>query len=485
MCATAKVPLDYAKPKGTSISLAVVKHAATDPAHRLGTLFINPGGPGGTGTGEIPDWIDFFPTELLQHFDVVSWDPRGIGESTPVQCFASGEAEAAFLGDSAAFPIRVAQQAQYVATWRTFGKRCKRRDGTLMAHVSTAETARDLDLLRQAVGEPRLTYIGLSYGTFLGATYANLFPDKVRALALDGNLAPSAWTANGDRDPAVGISLRIGSDQGISDNLDGFLDLCGRVSTARCAFSAGSSAATKAKFDALIAGLAARPLAVGGETLTAAVLLSELSDGLDVVPAHENRRRPEGSIQGWVGIAAALEQVWEASGSSTVALSAKAKVGPVPARVAPYFGPEGPLAVICGDSPQPHDPQTYVDLVDSVAQRSLIGLDGLWGDESCVDWPVKSPGAYAGPWNRPTLPILLIGNTADPATPYPNSLKMVQQLANARLLTVVGKGNTPGYGHTVFLNPSTCADDYLVAYLETRSLPPVGAVCEQDFVPFP
>jgi pimeloyl-ACP methyl ester carboxylesterase len=133
------------------------------------------------------------------------------------------------------FPIGAAQQKRYIATWRRFGKQCKRRDKRLMAHVSTADTARDLDLLRRAVGERSLTYIGLSYGTFLGATYANLFPGKVRALALDGNLAPSAWTANGDRDPAVGISLRIGSDLGAGQNLAALLDLCGRVSPARCA----------------------------------------------------------------------------------------------------------------------------------------------------------------------------------------------------------------------------------------------------------
>jgi pimeloyl-ACP methyl ester carboxylesterase len=481
------VPLDYAEPKGANISLAVVKHAATDPARRLGTLFINPGGPGGTGTGQIPDWVDFFPAPLQQRFDIVSWDPRGIGESTPVQCFDSGDEEAAFLGASAVFPLGTAQQKEYIKTWRRFGKQCKRRDRTLMAHVSTADTARDLDLLRRAVGERSLTYIGLSYGTFLGATYANLFPGKVRALALDGNLAPSAWTANGDRDPDIGISLRIGSDLGAGQNLAALLDLCGRVSLARCALSAGTPAATTAKFNALIGGLIAHPLVIGGDTLTAAELLTQLSDGLDVVPAYDNPRRgPAGSIQGWVGVAAALQQVWLAAGSPTAAKTATAAANPVPPRVEPFFGPEGPLSVTCGDSPQPRKPRTYVDLVDRVVQRDgLIGLDSLWGDEQCVRWPVRSPGAYAGPWNRPTAPILLIGNTADPSTPYAQSLKMAQELANTRLLTVVGKGNTPGYGHTMFLNPSTCARNYLVSYLETGSLPPDGTVCEQDFVAFP
>ena len=220
--------------------------------------------------------------------------------------------------------------------------------------------------------------------------------------------------------------------------------------------------------------------------MTAAELLSQLSDGLDVVPAHDNPRRPDGSIQGWVGIAAALQRVWMAAGSPAAAKIATAAAKPVPPRVEPFFGAEGPLSVTCGDSPQPRKPRTYVELVDSVVQRDgLIGLDSLWGDEQCVGWPVRSRGAYAGPWDRPTAPILLIGNTADPSTPYAQSLKMTQELANARLLTVVGKGNMPGYGHTMFLNPSTCANNHLVSYLETGSLPPDGTVCEQDFVPFP
>jgi hypothetical protein len=158
----------------------------------------------------------------------------------------------------------------------------------------------------------------------------------------------------------------------------------------------------------------------------------------------------------------------------------------VPPRVEPFFGPEGPLSVVCGDSPQPRMARTYIDRVDEVIDGDgLIGLDGLWSDEQCVGWPVRSPAAYTGPWNRPTAPILLIGNTADPSTPYQMSLQMAQQLANTRPLTVVGKGQTPGYGHTEFLNPSSCATNHLVAYLESGTLPSEGTVCEQDFAAFP
>jgi pimeloyl-ACP methyl ester carboxylesterase len=483
VCATAEVPLDYSKPRGTSISLAVVKHAATEPVHRLGTLFINPGGPGGTGTGDVPNWFDFFPVELQQRFDIVSWDPRGIGESTPVQCFASGQDEAAFLGESATFPITADEQQQFIETWRQFGKQCKARDRTLLGHVSTADVARDLDLLRRAVGAPKMNYLGLSYGTFLGATYANLFPNNIRTLALDGNLAPSVWTANGDKNPAVGISLRIGSDRGAAQNLAGFLDECGRASTTQCAFSNRTPAATTAKFDALIARLLAHPVVIGDLTVTASVLLTQISEALDIVPAHPLPSNPSGAIAGWSGTARAIQMIWLAAGSPTPPSTVSAAARPVP----PFPGAEGPLAVTCGDSPQPRKAQTFIDLVDDVVHRDgLIGVNNLWvPDEACVGWPVKAQDPYAGPWNRPTPPILVIGNTADPSTPYANSLGMVQQLANAHLLTVVGQGQRPGYGHTAFLNPSTCANNYLTAYFETGALPPAGTICHQSFVPFP
>jgi pimeloyl-ACP methyl ester carboxylesterase len=148
--------------------------------------------------------------------------------------------------------------------------------------------------------------------------------------------------------------------------------------------------------------------------------------------------------------------------------------------VAPYGGAEEPLSVICGDAPNPRHPRTYVNLVADVVPRDgPIGLNALWADEECVCWPVSSPAAYQGPWDRPTPPILVIGNTMDPSTPYSGSVTMARQLANARLLTV------QGYGHTEFLNPSACAANYIVSYLLDGHLPPNGIVCQQDSIPFP
>ncbi len=483
-CARLRVPLDYRHPRGRQITLAVVKHPATRPRARIGTLFMNPGGPGGQGTVQIPDWYLQLPQTARQRFDVVSWDPRGIGQSTAVQCFANPASEAAFLGVSADFPVTAAQQATYITRWRGLGRRCAARARQLLRHVSTADTARDLDRLRQAVGARQLTYWGLSYGTILGATYANLFPSRVRAVVLDGDIAPSAWTAPGDQRPALSISLRIGSDAGAGLNLNALLAYCGRAPVARCAFSAGSARATQRKFNLLLARLRRAPIRLDAVSLTYAQLLGELDDGLDLSqPFKDPRLPPTAWSQGWQGIAGPLQKLWTASQSAAATPPAGAATSPLghaAAAAERYAGPEQALAVICGDTPNPTSPQRYINLQRFVVRRAgPIGLSALWGDEPCATWPVRTADPYQGPWNRWTAnPILVVGNTVDPATPYANAIGMAAQLRRARLLTVTG------YGHTELLNPSACASRYITAYLIRGILPPARTACRQDRQPF-
>ncbi|MFJ5803295.1 alpha/beta fold hydrolase [Streptomyces decoyicus] len=166
-CATAKVPLDYRSPGGRTIELAVVKRKATGTGHRIGTLFFSPGGPGGPGTVQMPQVYEHFPQQVRERFDVVSWDPRGIGNSTAVNCFDSPEeADAWTAGRPAGFPVGEQQRMTWIAAYRDLARRCHRRGPELLRHVSTADTALDLDQLRRAVGDPQLTYLGVSYGSF-------------------------------------------------------------------------------------------------------------------------------------------------------------------------------------------------------------------------------------------------------------------------------------------------------------------------------
>ena len=260
-CATVHAPLQYQHPAGPWIKLAVVRHAASGPARR-GVIFMNPGGPGFSGTVLIPAFIELIPKVLRREYDIVSWDPRGVGASTALQCFRNLDAENAFLGGDANFPARPGQQAGYIARWARFGRICKRQGGALLRHVSTADTARDLNLLRRELGQPKLNYIGVSYGTYVGATYANLFPRQVGKMVLDGNVAPTAWTNGGQPNARRSFLMRLGSTTGAARTLAAFLRICGQRSRHDCLFTAGTPAQTTAKWDALLARLRQGPITI-------------------------------------------------------------------------------------------------------------------------------------------------------------------------------------------------------------------------------
>jgi pimeloyl-ACP methyl ester carboxylesterase len=460
-CATAKVPLDYRDPKSPTIDLALVRHPATDPARRIGTLFLNPGGPSGSGTESLPAWLDLFPEALRARFDLISWDPRGIGQSTSVQCFDSPEEGLSFLADLlTGFPVGRAEANTWIRGYARFGELCAERNGELLEYVSTADTARDLDLLRQAVGEPQLNFLGLSYGTFLGATYANLFPDSVRALVLDGNIDPVAWVNRGNQHPFLNTGLRLESDIGSARTLKAFLSLCGEAGIERCAFSAGSASATQAKFATLLWRLRRHPVPFEGEPLTYAMVLSFVADFLAVV-------QPVSDFPGWPFTAEFLQTLWTGGSGGN----------PAP-RSYPF--PEQRFAVECGESPNPKRPDIFRALAAFAFARSgHIGPFWSWFDEPCASWPAVAADPYTGPWNRRTAnPILVIGNTFDPETPLVNAVAMANKLSRARLLTV------DGYGHTAFLNPSSCTDQYMSEYFVDGTLPPEGTVCRQDVQPF-
>src|SRR5262249_40836467 len=228
-CATAQLPLDYRDPERRTIELAVIKREATDPGRRIGTLFFNPARPGGGGRIVLPGkYYDLFPREVRERFDIVSWDPRGVGESTAVRCFDSPEEAVAWESRlPVGFPVGNEERRIWIEGYAELGQRCEQRDPELMRFVSPGDTARALDQLRQAVGDQQLSYLGISYGTLLGATYANLFPDKVRAMVLDANIDPKGWMNSGSkRKPRLGTFLRNDVDLGAAATLDPFLTRC-------------------------------------------------------------------------------------------------------------------------------------------------------------------------------------------------------------------------------------------------------------------
>jgi pimeloyl-ACP methyl ester carboxylesterase len=480
-CATARVPLDYRHPRGAKISIAVIRHLATDPARLVGTLFFNPGGPGASGVQQLPAWYPLFPAEIRARFNIVSFDPPGVGYSTAVRCFPTTAAENKFLarlpggGNFTGFPVGARQVAAWDRGYAQFDARCGRRNKALIGHITTADAARDMDLLRRAVGSPTMNYLGISYGTILGATYANLFPGTVRAMILDGNINPVAWT---HAEGGLPTALRLGTDVASAATLGAFLRLCGQAPTSSCAFSAGTPSATRAKFDALLDSLRSRPVSLGSppQTFTYATTTADVVDFLYTI-----RPDPTLGTPGWQAGAGLLQQLWVAARTGR-RLPGFDRAAAAAASPSLYSGPEQYFGVVCSDSPNPDSARPYPALARLAAARAgAVGVYWTWDSEPCAGWPAAvSPDRYAGPWDRPTArPILVVGNTGDPVTPYQDAVAMSRELARARLLTVVG------YGHTELANPSDCAARYEVRYLIDGALPPVGSVCRQNATPFP
>ena len=235
-CASISVPLNYADPGGRQITLGLVEHQATMSGQPAGTLFFNPGGPDQLGSQFLPALLSGFGGQVVDKFNIVSWDPRGAGglSTPPVQCLDTAAEEAALVAPVDFPPLSQTQQAKWADLHAQLNQHCTERDDALLAHVSTADSARDLDLMRQALGQPKLDYYGISYGTLLGATYANLFPGQVGKMVLDGNLYPPTWFSGGK----LSSFLRIGSDKATAATLNAFLSLCGKATTKQCAFSA-------------------------------------------------------------------------------------------------------------------------------------------------------------------------------------------------------------------------------------------------------
>ncbi len=456
-CATARVPLDYRDPDGSRIRLAVIRHRATKPSRRIGTAFFNPGGPAAAKPLFATVVKGLLP-EVRERFDVISWDPRGLGESTAVKCFASQAAEDRFfagVGKPAyTFPVGALQMSVWRQRYRAFGRRCEQRSGALMRHITTAESARDMDLLRRAVGARRVTFLGGSWGTFLGATYANLFPRRLRAMALSAIIDPVAWVNRGREvltDPAAFAPtyLRQRTDLSARKTLDAFLDECGRRPVARCAFSAGSAAATRAKFDALLGRLESDPASA---SVSYGDFVGTVVNDLYASP-------------GWSELARKMQSVWTTGSTDGVAAGT------------PFPDIGGAFGINCTDSPNP-GPAAFPRFDDvTFARAGAVGRFWLWTTEVCSTWPATAPNRYTGPWNRRTAsPVLVITTTHDPATSYESAVALSRVLARGRLLTV------DGYGHST---KSACTDRHLVRFLVDGVLPPPGARCrgQQPFGP--
>jgi pimeloyl-ACP methyl ester carboxylesterase len=493
-CATEPVPLNYQHPDGQKISLALIRLPASDPSERIGSLFIDFGGPGGPDVTDLVNRADtVFSPAIRARFDLVTWDPRGVEYSDPVNCFATDTADTNYYNSIPVFPYPQSGEPAFFQLNAQLGRDCLQRSAGLMRHVSSADTARDLNVLRQDVGDPKLTYLGFSYGTVIGATYANLFPDKVRAMVLDGTL-DFVGNATGHR-PGDGAAFPVDVRQGVDRAgqevfLDRFLALCAEAGSA-CAFSAGGN--LRAKWQALLARARA----------------GQLSYQNLMIFAYYDMEDP---IADWPGLASYLQSLYtstsgeraltagQSAGLAQAAIRAEsqslmgpqrgASGAPEPTSTAGASGPAGArytdnradayYAIQCADSLVPTSDAVYHNLAITEDQKvpgfgRLIVYDMM----PCASWPTMHTDAYDGPWNRSRTPILVINAVHDPITPIWGAEAAVAELGDARLLKVNGDGHT-----SMFVEPSICRDDAELAYLVSLQLPAKGTICNVDQLPF-
>jgi pimeloyl-ACP methyl ester carboxylesterase len=479
-CGTLSVPLDYRKPGGPTIKLALERRKADDQAHKIGSLFVNPGGPGGSGRTYGRNAERVFGKSVVSRFDVIGFDPRGIGLSTPLQCVPTDAEWEALLGAVPSVPISNGEVSDTLANFKKYTSACAKNAGPLINHMSTLNVVKDLDLMRQAVGDPKLSYVGFSYGTLIGATYVNVFPNKVRAVVLDGPVDANRRT--NDR-----ISNKLDRAGGFETALSGFLTACQAAGPA-CAFFGGSTT-PRQKFDQLRERLRTGPLSTGG---TGVVTISSFTDGIGTALYRLDRLAP---------LATELKRVYTAAFGSAAAKQSAAptplmmlgqrRVGPstdarpgiepkaAAADAYSYNGVDTLFAVNCVDAPMPRDPKKYPAIADAYERvHRTFGRTELFGEMACATWPKTGDERYAGPWNKPTsAPVLVIGQTYDPATPYSMATQLTFELANAQLLTI------DGFGHCS--QASVCSATARADYLLTGQLPPPGSRCSQDKVPFP
>ncbi|PWK81170.1 alpha/beta hydrolase family protein [Lentzea atacamensis] len=434
-CASVKVPLDYDNPRGATTSVALARKPATDKARRIGSLFLNPGGPGGSGVDFALGAGNTLSANLQGRFDIVGFDPRGIGRSDPLHCFASTEELDKFFEGMPGFPYQAAQERPYFERYRSLGPEC-RDDQAIARHMSTADVARDMDLLRRAVGDRKISYLGFSYGSYLGATYANLFPNNIRALVVDGVLNPELWSSG----------RQIESDRiATKEEFREFLRNCDE---AACVLGPNS----EQRWNALLASVRAKPIQLGDQLYTYDAVIST------AIGAMYNPRD-------WPDTATLFDQL---SDAATLSVAAEPDY---PNGFDAYNGN------VCADIEFPRAFEAYRATARYAEAGSEFGPAWWWGNAACANWPVNHD-RYTGPWRtRTNAPVLVVGNHFDGVTDFRGAQAVNRQLAGSRLLAYAG------WGHTAY-GLSKCATDHTNAYLLNGTLPPVGTVCPANPNPF-
>lgn len=439
-CATFAVPLDYSKPDGRTIDLSLIRIKARKPELRVGVLLANPGGPGASANEFVRIWRGLLASDIRDRFDIVSFDPRGVGESSPIVCHDSLQALVAADPD----PDTDAEWEQAKAESKRFADACATKYGDILPYLGTKNVARDMDRIRESLGEQTLNYVGYSYGTSIGAVYADMFPQHIRAMVLDGGTNLALTFEDVNRTQMIGFERAF----------EAYLADCGANS---CAIATNGTD-PRTTVNAIIASAERSPIPAKGADRPAGP--GEVQ--LGIISAMYSKRS-------WGSLTRALQDAAAGDGTGLVRLTdsylQREGDGSYPNLL------EANAAVNYVDNQCPKDPEAYRSLGERFAKDApTFGRSAATAGLTCAYWPAK-PDPVNAPKGKGAPPIIVVATTNDPATPYEWGRALSQQLESGVLVTHRGEG------HTIYAQGNACIDSVVNAYILTLAVPAVGTSC--------
>ncbi|MFK0103890.1 alpha/beta hydrolase [Streptomyces sp. NPDC091217] len=445
-CATMKAPLDWANPKGPTIGLALIRAKASgDPSRRIGSLIFNFGGPGGSGVTTLPAFGEDYAA-LRTRYDLVSFDPRGVGRSDPVECLSDAQLDDYFQQD--ATPDTDAERTSLINRTRQFNAACEKNSRTILPHVPTTDAARDIDLMRQVLGDRQLHYFGISYGTELGGVYAHLFPKNVGRAVFDAVVDP---TQNPEQSS-------LGQAKGFQLALDNFAEDC-TSKTTECPIG-DTPQDVKDRIARLLTDLDSKPIpGILPRQLTQTAATNGIAQSLY-------------SKDFWEYLTEGLEEAYDGDGKILMLLSDSMNGRNQNGEYSNITAAN--IAINCADQ-KPRYTADFVQqrLPEFRAASPLFGDYLAWGMVSCTNWAVPGAADHPDVSAPGSAPILVVGNTGDPATPYEGARKMVEALGKGVGVELTYKGQ----GHGAYDSKNKCVQGAVNGYLLEGTVPAAGKVC--------
>ncbi|MFD6285154.1 alpha/beta hydrolase [Streptomyces sp. NPDC060205] len=445
-CATLKAPLDWDKPKGDTIGIALIRAQASGAKdQRIGSLLFNFGGPGGSGVTTLPAFGKDYDG-LRARYDLVSFDPRGVGRSAGVKCEDSEQLDEYFQQD--ATPDDEAEQRTLLNSTKDFNKACEKNSGKLLPHVRTTDAARDMDLMRQVLGDDKLHYFGISYGTELGGVYAHLFPEKVGRAVFDAVVDPTQNSEQGSLGQAKGFQLA----------LDNFAEDC--ASKAEECPLGDSAQDVKDRIATLLKDLDRKPIpGIFPRQLTQTAATSGIAQSLY-------------SKEFWEYLTEGLQQAYDGDGKVLMLLSDSMNGRNQDGEYSNISAAN--VSINCADDKPRYTAADVTAKLPEFREASSVFGDYLaWGMVGCTDWAVAGDADHPDVSAPGAAPILVVGNTGDPATPYEGARKMVESLGKGVGVELTYKGQ----GHGAYDSGNKCVRDAVNGYLLNGKVPRAGTVC--------